>query len=85
MGEICAGFGPWISPDNFLHQFFAYYQHLRADPVRESVELPNGLAPALLRRAVFCAAFVADLCGQYNLACPVWALEPAIFSARALL
>jgi hypothetical protein len=75
-GEICAGSDPWIPLGNFMHQFFGYYQHLRAELVREPVELPEDLAPALFRWAVFCAASVEYLCGQYDLTCPAWALDP---------
>ena len=73
--EICAGSDPWIPLGNFMHQFFGYYKHLRSELVRESIEVSDNVSPEQFQWAVFCAASVEYLCGQYNIACPEWALN----------
>jgi hypothetical protein len=77
--EICAGSDPWLPLGNFMHQFFGYYKHLRAQLMCEPVEVPAQLSLSLFRWAVFCAASVEYLCEQYDLPCPQWAQDPQFF------
>lgn len=74
--QILAGEDVWHALGNFMHQFFGYYSHRRAELVAEPIEVPEDLSLEQLRWAVFCAASVEYLCKKYDLLCPSWALDP---------
>ena len=74
--QILAGSDPWIPLGNFMHQFFGYYKHHRAELVREAIEEPESLTVEQFQWAVFCAASVEHLCKKYEIPCPSWALNP---------
>src|SRR6266567_1328104 len=71
--QILAGDDPWLPLGNMMHQFFGSYKHLRAELVADSIQVPADATPTQFRWAVFCAASVEYLCGEYALPCPTWA------------
>lgn len=73
--EIVAGEDPWYSLGIFMHQFFGYYSHRRAELVAEPLDFPEDPTHEQMQWAVFCAASVEHLCRKYGLECPAWSLD----------
>lgn len=73
--QILTNEDPWLALGNFMHQFFGYYAHRRAELVAEPIEVPGNISLEQLRWAVFCAASVEYLCKKYDIPCPEWALS----------
>jgi hypothetical protein len=81
--EIVAGEDAWYSLGIFMHQFFGYYSHRRAELVAEAIEIPEAATLDQTRWAAFCAASVEYLCKKYGLIVPAWSMEPQYTLAAA--
>ncbi len=75
--EILKGEEPWIPLGIFMHQFFGSRKHLRAELVRDPIQVPKQCSFEQQQWAVFCAASVEYLCKKYNVPCPDWVHNPA--------
>ena len=74
--QICAGKDPWTGLGSFKHTWYGYAKNIRADLVREPLELPEQETKYTRQWAAFCAASVEFLCERYNVACPEWVYDP---------
>ena len=73
--EICSGEDPWIPLGNFMNDFFGNFPELRAELVKDPIQLPEDADAEKMRWSVFCAATVEHLCKEYAIACPDWARD----------
>jgi hypothetical protein len=73
--QICSGEDPWIALGNFINDFFGNFPELRAELVREQIELPVDADLEKRRWYVFCVATVEYLCREYDVSCPLWVLD----------
>lgn len=58
-----------------MNDFFGNFPELRAELVKEPIQLPEDADSEKMRWSVFCAATVEHLCKEYAIACPDWAFD----------